>query len=40
MSEVVKGETLYCTTNNGSKGMYVRGVESGICGFYTTLYTE
>ena len=20
--------------------MYVRGVESGVCGFYTTVYTE
>ena len=22
------------------KAMYVRGVESGVCGFYTTLHTE
>ena len=33
-------ETLYCTTNKGSKTMYVRGVESGVCGFHTTVYTE
>ena len=33
-------ETLYCTTNKGSKTMYVRGVKSGVCGFYTTVYTE
>ena len=29
---------MYCTTNKGSKTMYVRGVESGVCGFYTTVY--
>ena len=33
-------ETLYCNTNKGSKAMYVGGVESGVCGFYTTLHTE
>ena len=31
-------ETLYCTTNKGSKTMYVGGVKSGVCGFYTTVY--
>ena len=31
-------ETLYCTTNKGSKTMYVGGVESGFCGQYTTVY--
>ena len=24
----------------GSKVMYDRGVESGVCGFYTIVYTE
>ena len=33
-------ETLYCTMNNWSNAMYVRGVESGVCGFHTTLHTE
>ena len=33
-------ETLYCNTNKGSKTMCVGGVESGVCGFYTTLHTE
>ena len=33
-------ETLYCTTNKESKTMYVRGVVSGVCGFYTPVYTE
>ena len=26
--------------NKGSKAMYVEGVESGNCGFYTTLHSE
>ena len=26
--------------NNWSKAMHVGGVESGVCGFYTTLHTE
>ena len=33
-------ETLYCTTNKGSKTMYVGGVKGGVCGFHTTVYTE
>ena len=33
-------ETLYSSTNKGSKTMYVGDVESGVCGFYTTVYTE
>ena len=33
-------EILYCTMNKGSNALYVKGVESGICVFYTTLYTE
>ena len=32
--------TLYCTMNNWSKAMYVGGVKSGVCGFYTTLHTK
>ena len=28
---------LYCTTNKGSKAMYVVGVKCGVCSFYTTL---
>ena len=36
-------ETLYCNTNKipikDQKAMYVRGVKSGVCGFYTTLHT-
>ena len=32
--------TLCCTMNNWSKAMYVRGIKSGVCGFYTTLHTE
>ena len=35
---MLRCETLYCTTNKGSKTMYVRGVESGFCGLYTTVY--
>ena len=32
--------TLCCIMNNWSKAMYFTGVESGVCGFYTTLHAE
>ena len=37
MSEVSK---VWNTTELLIKAMYVGGVKSGICGFYTTVYTE
>ena len=37
MSKVSKVSKIHCTDLNA---MYVRDIGDGVCGFYTTLYTE
>ena len=32
--------STFNTMKKGSKAMYIEGVESGVCGFYVTLYTD
>ena len=35
-----KGLKEVLIVSNALNAVYVKGVESGICGFYTTLYTK
>ena len=37
---LLKGSKEILTVSNALNTMYVKGVESGVCCFYTTLYTE
>ena len=39
-NEMSKVSKIHCMDFNALNAMYVKDVEDGVCGFYTTLYAE